>query len=101
MYYRIMTTPPGYPEDSFLVGMYESLDYASSVGSLISDQGERYPVTIERARDLIPDPKTRLDARVDHQFVELWESAVDVHDRVRSNRRYDDTVNSSSNGPEQ
>jgi hypothetical protein len=75
MFYRILRSPPGYPEDQkFMVSAYETLDIQSHVAPLKTPDGRKMFATLEEARALLPAEARRLPFETDHQFLELWEA---------------------------
>lgn len=70
MIFRILTSPPGYPEDQrFMVVEYETLDFDSSVKH---HPGWKFAATLEEARQMIPADAVRLPFEQEHQFLELY-----------------------------
>ena len=74
MFYRILRAAPGYPpEQQYLVGAYETLDYHSCKFQLTKHDGSEFVATLEDARQMLPPGAKRLSFQPDSQFLELWE----------------------------
>lgn len=60
MYYRIMTSPPGYgPSDAFMVGIYYGLDIKTKTCNLEKPNGRPFFATLEEARSMLPSSAQR------------------------------------------
>ena len=76
MYYRILTAPPGYgPDENYMVGIYETLEYDSCLGSVRKPDGSRFAAALEEAREMLPADARRLPFTPEDQFLELWEGS--------------------------
>ncbi len=74
MYYRIMTSPPGYPpKDKYMVGVYPELDISSKISNLENTDGKPFFATLEEARSMLPKTARRMPFEKQYQFLELWE----------------------------
>ena len=73
MVYRILKSPPGYPEP-YMVAVYESTEFGSCLGNLRNAAGSRFIATLQEARDLLPESAKRAPFEPEDQFLELWVS---------------------------
>lgn len=70
MVYRILKSPPGYPEgQQYMVVEYEKMEITSSVKDR---PGWTFAATLEDARRLIPTEAVRLPFEPMNQFLELY-----------------------------
>lgn len=70
MMYRILNSPPGYPDDrKYMVVAYENLDLDSRVSGEVTDT---FAATLDEARRLIPKDSRRLEFEPSNQFLELY-----------------------------
>jgi hypothetical protein len=75
MFYRILSSPPGYADhQKYMVARYETLDY-KSCGRVKHTNGPDFFATLEEARATLPAHSRRLPFEPSCQFLELWESA--------------------------
>ena len=75
MFYRILKAPPGYPPNQqYLVGAYQALDYDSYVFPVTKVDGSRFAATLHEAREMIPKGARLLPSQPESFFLELWEA---------------------------
>jgi hypothetical protein len=74
MYYRIMTSPPGYGSDEkYMVGVYATLDKLSKTCNLKKSNGRPLSATLEEARSMLPSTAQQIPFKPQFQFLELWQ----------------------------
>jgi hypothetical protein len=67
MYWWILRSPPGYPEQkAYCIGSYATQEPESAMSGL------EFAASLDDARSLIPGRPTRIDRRPFAQFLELW-----------------------------